>query len=435
MNKPLQLLSGVVLLAVTAVVLSWYLMASKSGKTQEKSNTAQVQVEASKVVQNYVAIAQQNYGDALKSAQTLLSAANALVEDPNPASFAEAKKAWLAARAPYQQTEVFRFGNPEVDAWEGKVNAWPLDEGMIDYVQVDGYADAGDNPYARANIIANPQTKLSGTSLDMTTITPKSLRSLHEIDGIESNVATGYHAIEFLLWGQDLHGHEPGAGNRPYTDFAKSGCTGGNCDRRGQYLIAATELLVADLKDIVSQWAEGGAIFERFAKEDPQGSLARIITGMGSLSYGELAGERTKLGLMLGDPEEEHDCFSDNTHASHYYNVLGLNNILSGTYTATDGTSHQGASILDLAGQVSAKSQKVIRKAFSDSLAAAQAMVDLAAKGQTFDVLIAPDNKEGNAAVLRLIDALVNHTSKLEEVAKDLGLGKIVFEGSDSLKN
>ena len=27
---------------------------------------------------------------------------------------------------------------------------------------------------------------------------------LHEIGGNEANVATGYHAIEFLLWGQDL---------------------------------------------------------------------------------------------------------------------------------------------------------------------------------------------------------------------------------------
>jgi putative iron-regulated protein len=72
---------------------------------------------------------------------------------------------------------------------------------------------------------------LSGTEIDATNITPSLLaETLHEADGVEANVATGYHAIEFLLWGQDLNGHGVGAGNRPWTDYAAQDiCTNDNC--------------------------------------------------------------------------------------------------------------------------------------------------------------------------------------------------------------
>ena len=161
---------------------------------------------------------------------------------------------------PYQQTEAYRFGNPIVDEWEGKVNAWPLDEGLIDYVDAAYGGATDENPYAAINVIANPSFTLSGETVDASTITPDLLENtLQEADAIEANVATGYHAIEFLLWGQDLNGTGPGAGNRPWTDFAAGeSCTGGNCDRRAAYLKAATDLLISDLEWIVAQWGEGG---------------------------------------------------------------------------------------------------------------------------------------------------------------------------------
>ena len=77
--------------------------------------------------------------------------------------------------------------------------------------------------------------------------------TLQEAGDIEANVATGYHAIEFLLWGQDLNGTGPGAGKRPATDYRRANCTGGNCDRRAAYLKAATDLLVSDLEEMVGQ--------------------------------------------------------------------------------------------------------------------------------------------------------------------------------------
>ncbi len=125
------------------------------------------------------------------------------------------------------------------------MNAWPLDEGLIDYVDASYGGPTDENAFAVLNVVANPSFELSGKTVDAAQITPALLSdTLHEADGIESNVATGYHAIEFMLWGgQDLNGHAHGAGNRPWTDFSKGdACTGGHCDRRGAYLSAATDL-------------------------------------------------------------------------------------------------------------------------------------------------------------------------------------------------
>ncbi len=164
-------------------------------------------VEKSEVLTTYADIAVAKYQDSLTTAQTLQNAVNALVADPSAEALQTAKDAWLAARVPYQQTEVYRFGNPIVDDWEGKVNAWPLDEGLIDYVDASYGGPTDDNEFAALNVIANPSFTLSGAHIDASKITPTLLEdTLQEADGVEANVATGYHAIEFLLWGQDLNG-------------------------------------------------------------------------------------------------------------------------------------------------------------------------------------------------------------------------------------
>ena len=153
------------------------------------------------------------YEDSLLGARDLQAAVDALLAAPSAATQQAAKDAWRAARVPYQQSEAYRFGNPIVDDWEGKVNAWPLDEGLIDYV-AGAYGDESDeNAFYVANVIANPTLTSGGATIDASTIDTELIRSLHEIDEVEANVATGYHAIEFLLWGQDLNGTGPGAGD------------------------------------------------------------------------------------------------------------------------------------------------------------------------------------------------------------------------------
>ena len=208
------------------------------------------------VTRTYVDIAHAAYEDSLISARTLREAIGSFLDAPSAATLEQARNAWIEARVPYQQTEVYRFGNPIVDEWEGKVNAWPLDEGLIDYVDAAAYgAESEENTFYSANVIANPTLTVAGRTIDAGTIDADLLRSLHEVDEVEANVATGYHAVEFLLWGQDLNGTGPGAGERPATDFMPGAdCTGGHCERRRAYLMAATDLLIADLEEIVAAW-------------------------------------------------------------------------------------------------------------------------------------------------------------------------------------
>lgn len=386
------------------------------------------------VLKTYADIAQAGYEDSLATAKELRAAVNRLLAQPTETNLQAAKDAWIAARHPYQQTEAYRFGNPMVDDWEGKVNAWPLDEGLIDYVAVSYGRESDENALYTANVIANPKLTLSGKTIDARNITPALLaETLHEIDEVEANVATGYHAIEFLLWGQDLNGTGPGAGMRPASDFDTKNCSWGNCDRRGAYLKAATDLLVDDLTWMAEQWGANGAARKDVMADGVNGGLARILTGMGSLSYGELAGERMKLGVMLHDPEEEHDCFSDNTHWSHFNDAKGIQNVYLGRYQRVDGTLVEGASLSDLVKAKDAALDTKMRSDLSHTLAKMQALVDSARNGEAYDQMLGEGNEAGNARVMAAVNALVDQTRTIEKVVGTLGLEAIAFEGSDSL--
>ena len=391
---------------------------------------------AEEVLASYADIAYAGYGDLRIAAETLLAAVDALTAKPTTETLAVARKAWLAARPPYMQTEGFRFGNPIVDDWEGPVNSWPLDEGLIDYVDPSYGESSDENPYYRANVIANPHLKIAGKDIDATTITPELLlKQLQSADEVDANVATGYHAIEFLLWGQDLHGTGPGAGERPASDYDLAKCTHGNCDRRAAYLTVATQLLVSDRKEMEADWAPDGPARKQLAEGGSDQGLTKILTGLGSLSYGELAGERMKLGLMLHDPEQEHDCFSDNTHNSHYYDEVGMMNIYYGRYTRLDGTKVGGAGIADY---IKAKAPAAGERLTADmdkALAAIKVIKDTADSGRmAYDQIIGPNNPEGNKMVDDAVQALVTQAHSVEAVVAALGL-KIKVEGSDSLDN
>jgi putative iron-regulated protein len=344
-----------------------------------------------------------------------------------------ARQAWLDARVPYQQTEAFRFGNPVVDAWEGRVNAWPLDEGLIDYVDASYGTESDANAWYAANIIANTKPMIGGKTLDATRITKTLLaETLHEIGGIEANVATGYHAIEFLLWGQDLNGTGPGAGQRPASDFDVKKCTGGNCQRRIDYIKAATALLIDDLDEMVGNWKADGAA-RAHVTADAKAGLVSMLTGLGSLSYGELAGERMKLGLILHDPEEEHDCFSDNTHNSHYYDQIGIRNVYLGRYQRSNGKVVQGASLSDLVKAKSPALDAEVRTKLNATVDAMTVMKQRAETKEAYDQMLGEGSTEGNAVLQSVIDRLIEQTRALERVIAALDLGQVELEGSDSL--
>ena len=386
------------------------------------------------ILLNYSNIAEAKYKDALTLAKKMHRSIERFMKDPNESNFNEVKDSWLEARTVYQQTEVFRFGNPIVDDWEGKVNAWPLDEGLIDYVDTTNYYTT-ENDFSNFNVIANKKLKGEGEFVDASIINTNLLSSkLHEIGGNEANVAIGYHAIEFLLWGQDLNGTKSGSGNRSYTDFDLNNCTNDNCDRRREYLIAASQLLIEDLKYIHSVWSPKGKARQDLLNDKKNG-LKRILIGMGSLSYGELAGERMKLGLMLHDPEEEHDCFSDNTHNSHYYNVVGINNVFLGKYKSLDGKVVTGPSISSLLSEVDYGLNKKTKKSIKNTLKSMKKIVKSANKGVTYDMLIAEGNEKGNKLIQNAVDSLIKQSKNIELAAAALNINDLQIEGSDSLDN
>ena len=380
-------------------------------------------VTAKTVMEHYVNLAHAGFSDTLSTGKMLQEKVNAFIANPTPETQQAAKAAWLAARVPYSQTEAFRFGNPNVDAWEGQVNAWPLDEGLIDYVKQDLYDHEEGNKFATANIIAGKEP-----------INAELLKASHEKGGSEANVATGYHAVEFLLWGQDFNASPNDAGTRAHTDYAKGdACTNGNCERRAEYLKAVTDLLVADLQTMADDWADAQDNYRKtFLALDEKEAMRRMLFGMGSLSLGELAGERMNVALLAHSQEDEHSCFSDNTHNDIAENARSIQNIFNGTYQRADGTKLEGASLAQLVASKDAKASETLVGKLSDTQQKVTAIVETAKKGEAFDQQIAAENKEGNQRIKAAIAALRSQTGDIEAAAKALGIDNLSPESSDS---
>ncbi len=185
---------------------------------------------------------------------------------------------------------------------------------------------------------------------------------------------------------------------------------------------------------MVGYWAEGGAARENLLKDSDVG-ISAIIKGMGSLSYGELAGERMQLGLLLHDPEEEQDCFSDNTHNSHYFNQIGIRNVYTGHYRRIDGSVISGASLADLVGRVSEDVNGRVLNSVDKTIEAMSELRSRAESIEAYDQMIEKGNAKGNSVVQSAVDALINQSVAIEEIHAPLKLGSIEFEGSDSLDN
>lgn len=372
-------------LALIAIVLSL----SISVFAQDDVETLQ-----SDAVSTYADIVYASYADSLETATDLNDALIAFVAEPSEETLTDAQNAWLVARDVYGQTEAYRFyGGPidDEDGPEGQINAWPMDESYVDYVE--GAPDAG--------IINNVD--------DFPEITIDLLLSLNE-EGGEENVATGYHAIEFLLWGQDLSADS--AGERPYTDYTSAD----NADRRGEYLLLVGQLLVDDLQTLVDAWSPEVEDNYRsdFLALPTEDALSNILTGIGVLAKSELAGERIFTAYDNQDQEDEHSCFSDNTHADIIANAQGVINVYTGTYTSIDGTEISGVAIADIVESLDSDLNAELL-ALLDSVDVATHAIPV-----PFDqAIILPDGRD---LVFETVTALLDTGDKLVEVADAIGL-------------
>lgn len=358
-------------------------------------------VSRDQVVADYATIVEASYAESLASAVALHDALHEFTSDPSATTLEAARDAWLASRDPYGQTEAFRFYEGPIDnaddGPEGLINAWPIDEAYIDYVvDAEGMVVSG-------GIINLPD--------DYPDITTDVIAGLNEMGG-EANISTGYHAIEFLLWGQDLN--QDGPGDRPYTDYVTGDeGTNENQDRRADYLLQAADLLMENLGSVHAQWEDGKDNYRaEFLALEPADALGNILLGMGSLAKGELSGERMRVAWDLKDQENEHSCFSDNTKADLLNNALSVQNVLLGRYGEIDGVG-----IDEL---VQAKNG-----ALADQLREEmqQAIDDIEAIPAPFDTAILGDDEaEGRIAVDTAINSLVAFATTLEEAAGELGI-------------
>lgn len=356
------------------------------------------QPNRSAVLEHYATLVHAGYQDSLSGARALQTAVDAFLAQPSEAGLRRARDAWREAREWYGQSEAFRFYGGPIDGDrgpEGMINAWPLDEAYIDYV--DGRPDAG--------IINKRAEKISAAQL----------ATLNERGG-EENVATGWHAIEFLLWGQDRSGI--GAGDRKYTDYVDSQAP--NADRRRLYLKTVTTMLVGHLEGLVRAWTPGAKNYRGKFVAGGQDSVQKILTGLGTLSRGELAGERLEVAMDTQDQEDEHSCFSDNTHRDVVANALGIRNVWEGRYVARDGRELAGPGLKALVAQQNAAVAQTVSGDIAASVKLAEAIQ------APFDrEIVGEDDAAGRRRVRAVIDALKKQTDGLVEAAKALGIKRL----------
>ena len=346
------------------------------------------------VVETYAAGAHASYARSLSSARALDAAIDSFVAGPSQHRLDAAKHAWLRARDDYGVTEIYRFyGGPidnEEDGPEGLINAWPLDEAYIDYVE----GDPG------AGVINNPG--------DYPTIDAALLVSINE-GGAEENVSTGWHAIEFLLWGQDLNAHGPGY--RPVSDYT----TADNAERRKTYLATVSDVLVSHLNDMVEAWAPGRNNYRaQFTSKDADEALTDIITGIGEMSRGELAGERMTVAYEERSQEDEHSCFADNTIADIVANASGVQRVYLGQYGDVTGPG-----IMDL---IAAEDEALAESLANQIARSVNLAKDIPPPFDNHLMEGVPDSESGRSAILATIEALETQTDTIVDAADMVGI-------------
>ncbi|WP_373974119.1 iron-regulated protein [Chitinibacter sp. SCUT-21] len=359
------------------------------------SAVSAAEVTTQSVINQYAIQVAAGYQDSLSSAREMQAKIDAFLANPSADTQKAAQAAWLEAREWYGQTEAFRFYGGPIDSEtgpEGFINAWPLDEAYIDSVK--GKAKAG---------IINSKTP----------ITEAKLRSLNERGG-EENIATGWHAIEFLLWGQDLS--RDSAGQRPFTDYI----TAPNAKRRGEYLKLVTQMLIDDLASVEKEWQPNQKNFRAQFEQGGNDSIKKIFTSLGTLSRGELAGERIEVALDTQNQEDEHSCFSDNTHRDIVANAKGIQNVWEGRFVRRSGEVIEGASLKALVAQKNTDVADAVSRDMATSVQAAEAIQ------APFDrEIVGKKDAPGRKRVQAVVESLKNQTKNLVNAAKELGIKRL----------
>lgn len=306
---------------------------------------------AGEVAQTCFRIIHANYEDCVSSARELEKSVRTFSAKPSAEALENAKRTWVEARRVYGPSEAYRFCGGPIDSEGGPeelLNAWPIDEAVID--RVPG-----------STVVSIIENTKQFPRLDPETLIPLNMK-----EG-EKNITCGWHAVEFLLWGQDTSAEGPG--QRPFTDFT----TAPHAARRAEFLGAATRQITLHLQPLVTAWQPGVKDNYRAASEalEPDDALRTVVRGMIMLAGFELASERIGVPCETRLQEEEHSCFSDTTNGDILGNIQGLVNLWEGKYTRPDGSVVQGPSLKQLTASRDMDYANEISKLFDDVNAAA----------------------------------------------------------------
>jgi putative iron-regulated protein len=360
------------------------------------------------VLDNYAANLYQMYSDAVTDEQTFSTSVEAFLAAPSDTTLAAARTAWLASRAHYMLSEGARFYNGPIDVdppnYEAMMNSWPLDGNYIDY---------NTDP---TTLVIDDTTGIVNNPSMLPTITVDGIDGLNG-EGGDDNISDGYHAIEFLLWGQALQ--TVGPGQRPYTDYM----TGGprpNVDRRTAYLRTAVQAVVMHLTSVRDAWAPGASYRTMFVS-GKTASIALALTGMGKFSKGELAGERINAPYTSKSRRDQHDCFSSDTLTDYTRDAQGVLGLYQGNYGGNDGPGFD-----DLVGAANATVNTALVTQLQTSI------TDMMAIPPPFEQAIqGADSDPGRTAILATITSLRSQGDQFAEAASALGLTIVVPEEND----
>ena len=392
--------------------------------------------DAAAEIAGYADLVHESYEAAYREAEKLDRAIDALLDTPTEETLAAARNAWINARPAYLMTEAFRFYDGPIDVSaeggdgpEGRINSWPMNEAVIDYVQ--GGEEGG--------LIADTSKE----------ITEEVIVDSNQVND-EADVTTGWHAIEFLLWGQDLSATGPGA--RPASDFVAGDAKN---DRRRQYLQIVTHLLVEDLEGLADQWApgagaggaggaggeggeggEGGQAAQSgeggeeggdgadgaagaggnyratFLALPQREAIGRIFAGIAQLAGFEMASERLAVALDSGSQEDEHSCFSDNTTFDHIFDLQGIRNVWFGSVT-----DHQFPGLIDAATRVDPVAAAMVTARLNAAQNALEAI------DRPFDrVLASPKGSPAREEAEHAVKALGDLATALQEMGAKMGV-------------
>jgi len=444
MNIKKKVLGSVVLSTLLALGVNGCGGGGGGGSTNTTSITP---AQKTALLTTYADIALANYTDAYNDALALQTAISTFASSADQTKLDAAKSAWLTARESYGTTEAFRLTDGPIDAedgWvnslygapEGELNAWPLDENIIDYTK------AANGSITSGNIIdtAGSFTPSGGTAVDVTNITKEALAALNE-NGGDANVATGYHAVEFLLWGQDqdynsfiddtVTNGATVAGQRPLTDFTSAA----NADRRLAYLQATAALIVEDLNTTLQAWNDSetncttgvgcyrGAFLNELSGSDSSKNieadeaLKNIFAGLGVFVKSELANERMAVAVLTPSEEDEHSCFSDNTHRDIYLNYKGFKNILKGEYDGVTAIAANSTSFYSLLDETTKSTVDTLLNSIDTKVNA----INTAVATEHFDYQIKPGSSH-RQNIVDAKNAMRDMGDTIVDVAADFGI-------------